>query len=172
MAADRHIVENEMVAILPRLRRYGRSLTGSEHLADDLVQDACERAITRAHQFQEGTHLDRWMFSIMSSMWKNNLRANKVRQGAGVADEEEFAQLEDTRETNRAEDSVTMKAVERAMNALPNEQREVLALIAVEGFSYREAADMLEVPTGTVMSRLARARIALAKSVNWSASYA
>ena len=160
MAARRSVVEREMIALLPRLRRFGLSLTGAQDVADDLVQETCERAITRADQFQAGTHLDRWMFSIMSSCWKNQIRSRKVR--AADSDDEALNALVDERESGRAERLQALSDVDRAMLSLPLEQRETLMLISVEGLSYRETADALDVAIGTVMSRVARARLALA----------
>lgn len=159
MAARRSVVEREMIALLPRLRRFALALTGAQDVADDLVQETCERAITRAAQFEEGTHLDRWMFSIMSSRFKNLLRSRKVRDSD---DESALERVIDERESGRAERLQALSEVERALLGLPVDQRETLVLVSIEGLSYREAADAMDVPIGTVMSRVSRARLTLA----------
>ena len=148
-----------LVSLLPRLRRFGVSLAGSLDGADDLVQDACERALNRTDQFTPGTRLDSWMFAIMHSIWKNRLRANAVRTGGGSVDADE---LVDERAHSEAEARAELNMLDRLILALPEEQRVALMLVSVEGHSYKEAAILLDVPIGTVMSRLSRARGALA----------
>ncbi|MEM1161122.1 MAG: RNA polymerase sigma factor [Pseudomonadota bacterium] len=160
MAARRSVVEREMIALLPRLRRFALALCKTQDVADDLVQETCERAITRAEQFEEGTRLDRWMFSIMSSRWKNHLRSQKVR--AADSDDEVLTTIIDERESGRAERLQALSEVERALLRLPLDQRETLMLTSIEGLSYREAAETLDVAIGTVMSRVSRARLTLA----------
>lgn len=160
MAARRSVIEREMIVLLPRLRRFAMALCGAQDVADDLVQETCERAITRAEQFAEGTRLDRWMFSILSSRWKNHLRSQNVR--AADSDDETLGTIVDERETHRAEQRQVLSAVERALTDLPADQRETLMLISVEGLSYREAAETMDVAIGTVMSRISRARLSLA----------
>lgn len=163
MAAERPVVESEMIALLPRLRRFAMSLCGARDVADDLVQETCERAITRAHQFEEGTRLDSWMFAIMSSRWKNQIRARKVRDAE--TDDEVLGRIVDEQESGRAERRQALSEVERAMLSLPLDQRETLLLVSVEGLSYREAAETLDVAIGTVMSRVSRARLTLATAL-------
>lgn len=136
-------------------------LTGRLDLADDLVQDSCERAITRAHQFETGTRFESWVFSIMQSIWRNKLRAEKVRAGEGA---DVLEAVPDALAHRRPEARVALSQLDRLILGLPDEQREVLALISIEGHSYQEASELLEIPIGTVMSRLSRARIALAKA--------
>lgn len=145
-----------MVALLPRLRRFGYTLTGSIVEGDDVVQAAFERALSRLHQWQPGTRLDSWMFRIMQTIWLDQIRARDVR-GHPVDPEilEEQPGLDGRRVT---ESHITLAAVRRAASELPEDQRVVLALVAVDGLSYKEAAETLQVPMGTVMSRLARAR--------------
>ncbi|MGE5538308.1 MAG: RNA polymerase sigma factor [Gemmatimonas sp.] len=147
-----------MVALLPRLTRFALGLTRSRADAHDLVQAACERALTRAEQWTLGTRLDSWMFRIMQSMWFNELRARKVR--TRHAEQERFAP-EVTDGEAIVEDHVLLRGVEDAIFALPEEQRAVLILVCVEGLTYAETAETLSIPIGTVMSRLARARLAL-----------
>ena len=141
----------DLIAMLPRMRRFALSLTGRMDRADDLVQDACERAISRAHQFQPGTRFESWLFSIMHSIWHNTLRSEKRRAAAGADTLETHA---DALAHKRPEDRVALSDMERLMMALPAEQREVVMLVSVEGMSYKDAAKALDWPIGTVMSRL------------------
>jgi RNA polymerase sigma-70 factor, ECF subfamily len=160
-------IQAELVALLPRLRRFARGLAGVPDQADDLVQSACERAIARIHQWTPGTRLDSWMFRIIQTIWLDQKRAQRVRTGEGRVDadsplvEPELA-IDGVREMDS---QITYDAVRRAMGKLPEEQRAVMMLVCVEGQSYKEAADTLSIPIGTVMSRLSRARTALSKLV-------
>jgi RNA polymerase sigma-70 factor (ECF subfamily) len=147
-----------LVATLPRLRRFARGLTGTASEADDLVQAACERALARQHQFQEGTRFDSWMFRIVQTIWIDQLRARDVRKEDGDIAEERLGTDEPVR---RVEARIALAEVRRAIDRLPAEQRATLMLVTVEGLSYKEAAEIAGVPIGTIMSRLARARIAL-----------
>ncbi len=156
-------IREEMVALLPRLRRFARGLAGAADQADDLVQAACERALTRIDQYQPGTRLDSWMFRIVQTIWLDDRRANKVRTGEGRIDAD-MVEDELAFDGGRGiEAHMTYEAVRAAMAKLPDDQRAVLTLVCVEGQSYKEAASALDIPIGTVMSRLARARTALAR---------
>jgi RNA polymerase sigma-70 factor (ECF subfamily) len=135
--------QRELVTLVPRLRRFAYALAGSIDLGDDLVQSACERALRNAAQFQPGTRMDSWMFRIIQNLWLDDRRRRVVR---GTTVDPEVVTLSDD------------GRVRSTVDALPDELRLVLTLVALEGHSYREAADMLEVPIGTVMSRLSRAR--------------
>ena len=152
--------KSDLVALLPRMRRFGCSLTGSLERADDLVQAACERALTRAHQWQPGTRLDSWVFTIMRSIWLNQVQKDRVRTGSGTVDPDELS-AGDT--GARIEARLRLNELDRLVSEFPVEQRAVLLLVNVEGYSYREAASILDVPVGTVMSRLARVRLKLAE---------
>jgi RNA polymerase sigma-70 factor (ECF subfamily) len=155
-------VRAEMVALLPRLRRFARGLTGVADQADDLVQSACERAIARIDQWTPGTRLDSWMFRIVQTIWLDEKRATRVRTGEGRIDAAEAAEPELTVDgVRRMETHLTYDAVRRAIARLPEDQRVVMMLVCVEGQTYKEAADTLGIPIGTVMSRLARARLGL-----------
>ena len=148
----------QLIAVLPRLRRFARGLAGTAAEADDLVQAACERALARAHQFQEGTRFDSWMFRIVQTIWIDQLRARDVRkEDSGVAEE----RLGSDAPVRRIEARLALAEVRQAVERLPPEQRAVLMLVTVEGLSYKEAAEVAGVPVGTIMSRLARARVAL-----------
>lgn len=149
---------DQLVAVLPRLRRFARGLTGSAADADDLVQAACERALVRAHQFQEGTRFDSWMFRIVQTIWIDQIRARDVRKEEPEAEAERLGSDEPMR---RVEARLALGEVRRALQELPAEQRAALLLVTVDGLSYKEAAAVADVPVGTIMSRLARARVAL-----------
>ncbi len=153
------VVKSALREHLGRLWRYGVVLSGSRDGADELVQATCLRAIERAAQFQPGTHLDRWLMSILHSVWVNDLRATRYRRGEGLVDAESVLVFDgaDAIETN-----ISARQVLRQVQSLPETQRETVFLVYVEGFSYREAAALLGVPIGTVMSRLAAARAKLA----------
>ena len=154
---SRHF-SDQLIAVLPRLRRFARGLTGSATEADDLVQAACERALTREHQFQEGTRFDSWMFRIVQTIWIDQLRAREVRKEDGDVAEERLGSDASAR---GIEARLALAEVRRAVQLLPPDQRTTLMLVTVEGLSYKEAAEVAGVPVGTIMSRLARARIAL-----------
>ena len=150
--------EDQLVAVLPRLRRFARGLSGSGADADDLVQAACERALARQHQFQEGTRFDSWMFRIVQTIWIDQVRSREVRKENGDVAEERLGSDEPVR---RVEARLALDEVRRAVGRLPPDQRAALLLVTVEGLTYKEAAEVAQVPVGTIMSRLARARIAL-----------
>jgi RNA polymerase sigma-70 factor (ECF subfamily) len=153
-------VEDRLVAFLPNLRRFAISLCRSRHLADDLVQTACERALANADRFVPGTRFDAWMFRILRNLWIDHLRR---RQTAGF--EEDISARTDIVGAQGERDTearITLQTVAKAIDDLPEEQREVLLLVCVEGLSYRETAEVIGAPIGTVMSRLARARLKLA----------
>jgi RNA polymerase sigma factor (sigma-70 family) len=142
----------EILAELPRLRRYARAMVGDRAAADDLVQDTMERAWSRLSQWRAGTDLRAWLFSIM-----HNLRVDQLRRpslSTSPLDEDYFDAPTRATQTDRLE----VKALESALAGLPEDQRAVLLLVALEEMSYREVAIALGVPTGTVMSRLYRGR--------------
>jgi len=153
-----------MVAVLPRLRRFAYALTGNSEQGDDLVQDACLRALSRVDLWQPGTRLDSWMYRIAQNIWLDRLRANKVRGEAVDIDTMPGMLGPDGRVV--AESQLTLQAVVAAMGQLPAEQRAMVALVCIEGASYKEAAEIAGVPVGTVMSRLARARRTLNAVLN------
>ncbi|WP_296435044.1 MULTISPECIES: RNA polymerase sigma factor [unclassified Rhizobium] len=144
---------------LSRLWRYGLVLSHRRDVADDLVQQTCVRALERATQFQVGTRLDRWLFAILHSIWLNEIRSRRVREGQGFVDAEQALVVDGARET---ETHVMAAQVLRLVAALPDAQRASVFLAYVEGLSYKEVAAVLDIPIGTVMSRLAAARATLA----------
>jgi RNA polymerase sigma-70 factor (ECF subfamily) len=158
-----------LVSLLPRFRRFGFALTGSMDDGDDLVQSACERALTRLDQFEPGTRLDSWMFRIMKNLWIDQKRSPQSYREINTepADLEPLAVGDAEREL---ESSLSLAAVRRVVATLPPEQRSALALICVEGLSYREAAAVLDIPIGTVMSRLSRARMAVGQVLDGGAA--
>jgi RNA polymerase sigma-70 factor (ECF subfamily) len=149
----------EIVALLPRLRRFARAIAGNADDADDLVQIAVERALRRLDQYEPGSRLDCWLYSVLKNSWIDEVRA-RTRRGRVFAPEEAGERVgEDARQAMEAR--LEMRAVEQAMQELPEEQRMAIGLVCVEGLSYREAAEALGVPIGTLTSRLARGREAL-----------
>ncbi|WP_429387697.1 RNA polymerase sigma factor [Pseudomonas laurylsulfatiphila] len=145
---------------MARLWRYGLLLSRQRHVADDLVQATCVRALERAGQYEPGTRMDRWLLSILHSIWLNEVRAQRVRQGQGQVDADQTLSFDGE---SVAQTHVLAAQVIRRVDALPEAQRETVFLAYVEGLSYREVADVLQVPIGTVMSRLAAARAKLAE---------
>jgi RNA polymerase sigma-70 factor (ECF subfamily) len=164
-------VRAELVRLLPRLRRFACGLTGSVDDGDDLVQSACERALTRLDQFRPGTRLDSWMYRIVQNLWIDQRRARQARPEAGMepADLAALAVGDAERELSSR---LAMATVQRAVRNLSEDQRSVLLLVCVEGLSYKAAAEVLDVPLGTVMSRLARARLAVGQALDGEASAA
>jgi RNA polymerase sigma-70 factor (ECF subfamily) len=154
-----------LVALLPRLRRYALVLARADDVADDLVQAACERALATERGPADGAPFDAWMFRIVRNLWIDRGRRQQTEgvqveiddhlEELGAADSAaDTADITDTRRT--------LARVRGAIDALPDDQRELLLLVCGEGMTYREAADVLGVPIGTVMSRLARGRARLA----------
>jgi len=157
---SRREVRAGLEAHLARLWRYAVVLAASRDTADDLVQATCLRALERADQYQPGTRLDRWLFSILRSIWFNELRARRVREGSGLVAADEALSIDGAR---TIETNVLASEVLTAVGRLPEAQREAVLLVYAEGYSYAEAAETLGAPIGTVMSRLHAARTALAK---------
>ena len=151
--------EAELAALWPRLRRFAHALARNPTDADDLAQMTAEKAFKSFGQFQPGTRFDSWMFRICRTVWIDMLRSG-TRRGALEAPSEAGEHIGfDPRPSIEA--GIDLATAMAAMQRLPEEQREVVALILVEGFGYREAAEILDQPIGTVSSRLARGRQAL-----------
>jgi RNA polymerase sigma-70 factor, ECF subfamily len=162
MSARQDEVRSGLEAHLARLWRYGLALSRSRDVAEDLVQTTCLRALERAEQFEPGTRLDRWLFAILRSVWLNDARSRRIRLGQGQVDAEEALVVDGEHEI---ETNISAAEVLRALGGLPEAQREAVLLVYVEGYSYREAADLFGAPIGTIMSRLAAARLTLTKSM-------
>jgi RNA polymerase sigma-70 factor (ECF subfamily) len=149
-------IHEQIVALLPRLRRFARNLTRNPHDADDVVQIAVERALTRLDQWRSNARLDSWMFKIVRNAWIDELRSRGRRGKIFLP-----AEAGETIGTNSMERESELLSVHAAMARLPEEQREAVSLVLVEGLPYREAAEVLDIPIGTLTSRLARGREAL-----------
>lgn len=151
--------EAELTALLPRLRRFAFSLSRNAADADDLTQLAVERALRSRSQWQPGSRLDSWAYKIIRNLWIDTVRAKGRREKVEAPPEEAETLGHDPRDSVDA--SIELQRAMAAMARLPDEQREVVALILIEGFGYREVAEMLDLPIGTVSSRLVRGRTAL-----------
>jgi RNA polymerase sigma-70 factor, ECF subfamily len=157
MNPDAHrLLRDELSTLLPRLRRFARALTHHREDADDLVQQAVERALLHADQWAPGTRLDSWLYRIMKNAWIDEVRA-RGRRGALLLPEEAGEHVGVT----PMDAHTDAMAVQQAMARLNEDQRLVVALVLVEGLPYKEAAAVLDIPIGTLTSRLARAREAL-----------
>jgi RNA polymerase sigma factor (sigma-70 family) len=155
--------ERELLTLLPRLRRFARSLARDAADADDLTQVALERALKARDQWQPGTRLDAWMMRIMRNCWIDEVRA-RTRRAQTFAPEEAGLTVGDEGHRD-IERTAEMQDVDRAMDTLPPEQREAVALVLVEGLAYKEAAEILDIPMGTLTSRLTRGRQALVRQL-------
>jgi RNA polymerase sigma-70 factor (ECF subfamily) len=147
------LVEHE----IPRLRRYARALTRAGDRADDLVQDTLVRALTKGHLWQPGTDIRAWLFTIMHNQYVNTVR-REMRDSATVDIEQMSSTLAATTDPTAGRQ---LAELDRALARLPDEQREVILLVGLEGMAYESAAQILGVPIGTVRSRLSRGRDSL-----------
>ena len=138
---------------IPRLRRYARALSGDRSRADDLVQDTLERAWTRFHLWQRGSNLRAWLFSVMHNVFANQHQRNKNQRTESLDDTAPELSVVDS-----ADSSLQQRDLHKALEQLSPEYREVLLLVGLEQMSYEETAEILKIPLGTVMSRLARGR--------------
>jgi len=149
LALGEQLTEN-----IPVLRRYARALTCDSHRADDLVQDCLERAWSRLHLFQQGSNMRSWLFTIMHNIYANQSRRyNRTPQ---IIDIEAMVDPPSTRAGQ--ESNLALQDLDNALQQLPDNQREVLLLVALEGMRYQQVSDIIGIPLGTVMSRLYRAR--------------
>ena len=151
--------EDQLAAMLPRLRRFAHALSRDRADADDLTQASIERALKSREQWQPGTRLDSWCYRIMRNLWIDTARSRSRKSAREAPEEEGLSIADDPRDAIAA--SLDLKRIMAAMERLPDEQREVVALILIEGFGYREVSEMLGLPIGTVSSRLVRGRTAL-----------
>ena len=159
--------ESELTQLLPRLRRFAFALSRNGADADDLAQAAIERALRSRDQWQPGTRLDSWLYRIMRNLWIDTVRGRGRRERHEAPEDAAKDVGEDPREAMHA--SMELQRAMSAMERLPDEQREVVALILIEGFGYREVSEMLDLPIGTVSSRLVRGRIALLEMLGGNA---
>ena len=146
---------------IPPLRRYARALSRDRQLADDLVQDCLARAIAKQHQWEPGTDLGAWLFTIL-----HHSHVNHLRQVKRVEDCAETAAVVLTPVPRQPDDRLELLDLDRAIGNLPEDQRRVLLLVSLEGLDYAEAGTILALPVGTVRSRLGRARQALRKELS------
>jgi RNA polymerase sigma-70 factor (ECF subfamily) len=156
-------IQARIIELLPRLRRFARNLTRNPHDADDVVQIAIERALTRLDQWHRDARLDSWLFRIVRNAWIDEIRS-RARRDALFAPEE-AGEAVGVAAMDREMDRLS---VEAAMAQLPEEQRLAVSLVLVEGLPYKEAALVLDVPIGTLTSRLARGREALQAMLQWA----
>jgi len=156
-------IQARIIELLPRLRRFARNLTRNPHDADDVVQIAIERALTRLDQWHRDARLDSWLFRIVRNAWIDEIRSRARRDALFAPEEagEAIGVAAMDREVDRL-------SVEAAMAQLPEEQRLAVSLVLVEGLPYKEAALVLDVPIGTLTSRLARGREALQAMLQWA----
>ena len=152
-----------LAELLPRLWRFSVMLTRNRDRADDLLQSACERALSRHGQFRPGTRMDSWLYSIIHSIWKNDIRRDSTRRDILARMPEEDGAVDGERV---ATGKIFLSEVLSLMETLPEQQSSAMLLVYVDGLSYDEAASVLDVPVGTVMSRLARARLALGRALD------
>lgn len=154
------VVRDGLSQLFPHIWRYALTLTGTRSDADDLAQAACLRAMEKAGQFDPGTHLDRWLFRITHNLWVSELRSQKLRKGNGLV----AIDVVDIADPSQDADSKAERQdLLQSVVSLPEAQRQTVVLVYVEGYSYRDAAMILDIPVGTVMSRLAAARTVLAQ---------
>ncbi len=150
-----HEMRSALTALLPRLRRFGLSLTGSRNDADELVQTACERVLTRGDQLRDKARMDAWIYGIMRNLWIDELRFRKIRRHDDLSAAADV--IGDSGEAV-VEGRITLAAVRKAVAEMSEDRRVLLMLVCVDGLTYQEAADTLGIAIGTVMSRLSRAR--------------
>ena len=145
--------DRDFIQHIPRLRRYARALTGDRARADDLVQDTCERALAKFHLWQPDSDMRAWLFTIMHNVYVNQVRANRSGMTTAIDDETVMPSMRATQS-----DRLELQDLQGALLRVPDEQREVLLLVGLEQMTYGEAAGVLGIPLGTVMSRVSRAR--------------
>jgi RNA polymerase sigma factor (sigma-70 family) len=155
-------LHTELLELLPGLRRYAYSLCGSAADADDLCQSAIERILAKG--VPEDIVLAKWAFRICRNLWIDQYRATRTRQQA--VDNPLLQEINISDDSRRTENEIQLEQVHSAMQALSEEHRSVLSLVTLQSMSYKDAAEVLEVPVGTVMSRIARARANLIKSLH------
>lgn len=156
-------IREQLVRLLPRLRRFAYSLSRDADRCNDLVQETCARALAKLHLWQPGTRFDSWLFRIAQNIWLDRMRAERTMGEAVEIDDAHDIVDSDGREV--MDNRLTLQEVGRAMSKLAADQQVLLALVCVDGMSYKEAAEVLGLPIGTVMSRLSRARLALGQAV-------
>ena len=158
MSEKKGVFEAELLSQLPRLRRFCLALTAAAHDADDLMQATVERLLTKRPP--DDANLTKWMFRVCRNIWIDEIRSRKVRTASDI---DEAAPTLPTGGEGDVLARLTLSEVNAAMGRLSDDQRAIVSLVAVEGYSYKETAEILDLPIGTIMSRLSRARVALAE---------
>ena len=162
-AAESKEFRRDLVSLLPKLRRFAMTLTRNAADADDLVQEVCERAISRSNLWNGEGRLESWIYAMTRNLWIDEIRKRKVRTGSGTLDASEQDELVIEASGDSA---VYANQLQKMILSMPEGLASVFVLVNVEGHSYREAADILDIPIGTVMSRLSTARLRLAAMIN------
>ncbi len=157
---------NEISACVPALRRYARALTHDRDVADDLVQDCLERAIRKRAIWRPTCTVKAWLFQILLNLYRNDLQQNRRRPASTPMDAPTAEPQQQPEQFSR----LALADTSKALQALPAEQREALLLVVLEGINYVEAAQILNIPIGTLMSRISRARTALREMTDYSVS--
>ena len=161
MKAQETEFRQQLLNMLPKLKRYCYAQTGEKHSADDLMQSSVEKALRRWQQYQPGTEFERWMYRLCRNHWIDTMRTEKI---SDELNDDIMVASDVEKPEQRALAQAALRHMQIHFNALSEGLRMVLYLVAVEGRSYQEAADILDIPAGTVMSRLARARKQLAEA--------
>jgi len=162
MAAETEDFRDMVAALLPQLRRFALALARTPHDADDLVQSAIERALARQEQWKPDTRLDSWMYRIVQNLWIDQTRQGR-RRAAEPIEEAHALVGEDGRDVT--ERRLMLQAAKAAFDRLQPEMRAAASLVILNGMSYRDAAEALDVPIGTIMSRVARSRRSLEEAL-------
>ena len=155
-------IRRDLVSLLPKVRRFAMTLTRNASDADDLVQEVCERAITKSHLWNGEGRLESWIYAMTRNLWVDEVRKRKVRSGAGTVDAGEQSELI---VDAAGEKAVYAHQLNKMIMSMPEGLSSVFVLVNVEGHSYKETADILGIPIGTVMSRLSTARLRLTAMV-------
>ena len=161
-AAAYNDIRRDLVGMLPKLRRFAMTLSRNASDADDLVQEVCERAILKSHLWNGEGRFESWIYAMTRNLWVDEVRKRKVRTGAGTVDAGEQTELSIDAAGEKA---VYATQLQKMILSMPEGLASVFILVNVEGYSYRESADILGIPIGTVMSRLSTARLRLAAMV-------
>ncbi|WAJ70484.1 RNA polymerase sigma factor [Catenovulum adriaticum] len=154
-------MKKDLIRLIPMIRRFAFSLTGNQHDADDLLQNTVERLLDKG--VPDDVMLEKWMFKVCRNIWIDEYRARKVRQNAVFSEVLTEYQIVDGEAEQTSQ--ISLNELNQAMDILPDEQRSIISLVALQGFSYKDVAETLAIPVGTVMSRLARARVSLHKLI-------
>jgi RNA polymerase sigma-70 factor (ECF subfamily) len=157
-------LEQQLVELLPRLRRYAYGLSGSTDKGDELLQAACERALAKSAQWRPDSRLDHWMFRIIRNIRIDELRSQNIQKRSIDKITPIYEEEYDGR--YMLDSQIAAEEVRQAMQYLTEDHRMVLLMVGVEGYAYKEVAEILEIPIGTVTSRLIRARRALLKKLS------